>query len=148
MKKHKLFGFHKILFILKVKIHVALYFFKKLLKDKKIREFVLILKRLNYFIGKISHNKFVQINNNIRLDMYVPGFPSKAFYTACKKFTVFNEKLPCTVALVSVTSACTYHCEHCYQKFDKGKDVDLEKLKSAVKFLQDSGIAFFNIEGL
>jgi MoaA/NifB/PqqE/SkfB family radical SAM enzyme len=79
--------------------------------------------------------------------MYIPGFPSKAFYTACNKFSVFNEKLPCTVALISVTSACTYHCEHCYQRFDKGKDVDIEFLKTTVKSLQDSGIAFFNIEG-
>jgi MoaA/NifB/PqqE/SkfB family radical SAM enzyme len=55
--------------------------------------------------------------------------------------------LPCTVALISVTSACTYHCEHCYQRFDKGKDVDIEFLKTTVKSLQDSGIAFFNIEG-
>lgn len=147
MKKYKIYGFGKTLFILKVKIHVAFYFFKRYLQNKKLREFYLILKRLNFFIGKISHNKFAQIGENIRLDMYVPGFPSKAFYTACKKFTVFNEKLPCTVALISVTSACTYHCEHCYQKFDKGKDVDLKKMKSVVEYLQDNGIAFFNIEG-
>ncbi|MBN2858350.1 MAG: radical SAM protein, partial [Candidatus Delongbacteria bacterium] len=107
----------------------------------------LILRRLNYFIGKISHNKFVKINDNTRLDLYIPGFPSKAFFTSCEKFAVFKEKLPCTTVLVSVTSACTYKCEHCYQRLDKGKDVDLEKLIPVVKILQDKGIAFFNIEG-
>jgi MoaA/NifB/PqqE/SkfB family radical SAM enzyme len=147
MKKHKTYGLAKQLFIIKVKIHVAFFFFQRLLKNKKLREFYLTLKRLNYFIGKISHNKFAQIENKVRFDMYIPGFPSKAFYTACNKFSVFNEKLPCTVALISVTSACTYHCEHCYQRFDKGKDVDIEFLKTTVKSLQDSGIAFFNIEG-
>jgi MoaA/NifB/PqqE/SkfB family radical SAM enzyme len=147
MKKHKTYGLAKQLFIIKVKIHVAFFFFQRLLKNKKLREFYLTLKRLNYFIGKISHNKFAQIENKVRFDMYIPGFPSKAFYTACNKFSVFNEKLPCTVALISVTSACTYHCEHCYQRFDKGKDVDIEFLKTAVISLQDSGIAFFNIEG-
>jgi len=147
MKKQKLFGFHKFLFLLKVKIQVAYYYFKEYLHDKNLRRFILILKRLNLFIGKLEHNKFAQIGENVRLDMYVPGFPSKAFYTACNKFTVFNEKLPCVVALVSVTSACTYHCEHCYQRFDIGKDVDINKLISAVKYLQDSGVAFFNIEG-
>lgn len=147
MKKNKLFGFNKTLCTLRVKIHVALYFFRLYLKNKELRRFYYILRRLNYFIGKLTHNKFVQIGDNIRFDMYIPGYPSRAFFTACKKFSVFHEKLPCTVALVSVTSACIYHCAHCYQRFDIGKDVDLDTLISAVEYLQDNGIAFFNIEG-
>lgn len=147
MKKQKLYGFYKDLFILKVKIHVVFHFFLVYLHDKKLRKYILTLKRLNYFIGKIAHNKFAQIGDKIRMDLYIPGFPSKAFYTACNKFAVFNEKLPCTVALVSVTSACTYHCEHCYQRLDRGKDVSIDLLISAVKYLQNSGLAFFNIEG-
>ncbi|MCD4818996.1 MAG: radical SAM protein [Candidatus Cloacimonetes bacterium] len=147
MKKKNIHGFEKFLFILQLKISVALYFLKKFLKNKKLSEFILILKRLNYFIGKISHNKFAIIKDKIRLDLYIPGFPSKAFFTSCNKFTVFNEKLPCTTVLISITSACTYNCEHCYQKLDKGKDVDLAKLKSVVNYLQNIGIAFFNIEG-
>lgn len=147
MKQPKLHGIHKTLFILRVKISVAWHFFLIFLQDRQFKRFILILTRLNYFIGKIAHNKFAQIGSNIRMDMYVPGFPSGAFYTACHKFAVFNEKLPCTVALISVTSACTYHCAHCYQRFDIGKDVELDKLIQAVRYLQDSGIAFFNIEG-
>lgn len=147
MKKKKLFGIHKTLFLLRIKILVAVYFFRVFLQDGKLRKFILTLRRLHCFIGKLEHNKFARIGANIRLDMYVPGFPSKAFYTACRKFSVFHEKLPCVVALVSVTSACTYHCEHCYQRFDLGKDVDLDKLISAVKSLQNHGVAFFNIEG-
>jgi MoaA/NifB/PqqE/SkfB family radical SAM enzyme len=147
MTGHKLFGVYKSLFILKVKLHVAIHFLVRFLQDGKLRDFILILRRLDCFLGKLTHNKFARIGDNIRLDMYVPGFPSKAFYTACDKFTVFGEKLPCAVALISVTSACTYHCEHCYQRFDIGRDVALDKLLSAVKYLQDSGVAFFNVEG-
>lgn len=147
MKKQELFGYHKELFLLRVKIHVVIYFFRRLLKEGNLRRFVLTLMRLNLFIGKLSHSKFVQIGENIRMDMYVPGYPSRAFFTACEKFAVFGEKLPCVVALVSVTSACTYRCEHCYQRLDTGKDVDLDTLKKAVNYLQDNGVAFFNIEG-
>lgn len=147
MGKIKLYGFHKTLFILKVKIHVALYFIHQFLKDKNLRKLYFTLQRLNYFISKLTHNKFVQIGDYMRFDMYIPGFPSKAFFKACQKFSVFNEKLPCTVALISVTSACAYHCTHCYQRFDIGMDVDIDLLTSAVKFLQDNGVAFFNIEG-
>ncbi|HOH79399.1 MAG TPA: NAD-dependent epimerase/dehydratase family protein [Candidatus Cloacimonadota bacterium] len=147
MSRHKLHGVHKELFILKVKLQVFYHFLRVYLQDHRLRTFIFTLRRLNYFIGKISHNKFAQIGPYIRLDMYVPGFPSKAFYTACHKFTEFKGKLPCTVALLSVTSACTYHCEHCYQRLDHGKDVELDKLISAAKYLQNSGVAFFNIEG-
>ena len=141
------FKFSKKLFVIKVKLFVAGYFFKRFLQNKNFIELILILRRLNYFVGKIEHNKFAKIGKNTRIDMYIPGFPSKAFYTACQKFSVFGEKLPCTTALISVTSACSYHCEHCYQKYDVGKDVDLGELITVVKNLQDKGIAFFNIEG-
>ncbi len=147
MSKYKLYGYHKTLFLLKLKLFVVLHYISRLIRDRKPRRFILTLLRLNLFLGKLTHNKFVQIGRFVRLDMYVPGFPSKAFYTACDKFAVFDRKLPCVVALVSVTSACTYRCAHCYQRFDIGKDVALDKLLSAVKYLQDSGVAYFNIEG-
>ncbi|MCG2760810.1 MAG: radical SAM protein [Candidatus Delongbacteria bacterium] len=147
MKNKSIYGFAKSLFILKLKLIVAFYFFKKFMKNKNLKEFYYTLRRLNYFIGKISHNKFVEIKGNTRLDMYIPGFPSKAFFTSCDKFAVFNEKLPCTTVLMSVTSACTYNCEHCYQRLDKGKDIDIVKLISIAKYLQNTGVAFFNIEG-
>ena len=55
--------------------------------------------------------------------------------------------MPCTTVLLSITSVCPYHCNYCYQKLDKGKDVELEILLETVRKLQDMGIAFFNIEG-
>jgi MoaA/NifB/PqqE/SkfB family radical SAM enzyme len=100
-----------------------------------------------FFLTKLSHNKFVRIGTTSRIDLYVPGFPSRAFYTACDKFSVFQRKLPCATALISVTSACRYRCPHCYQRFDKGKDMPIETLVNAVRQLQNMGIAFFNIEG-
>jgi MoaA/NifB/PqqE/SkfB family radical SAM enzyme len=59
----------------------------------------------------------------------------------------FDKKMPCVTVLVSVTSACRYKCSHCYQKYDKGKDVDIDVLVETVKKLQHMGVAFFNIEG-
>jgi MoaA/NifB/PqqE/SkfB family radical SAM enzyme len=60
---------------------------------------------------------------------------------------VFDAKLPCTTVLISVTSACKFNCEHCYQKKDLGKDIDIDLTIAAVKKLQELGVAFFNIEG-
>jgi len=133
---------------LKIKIAVLFHYLPLLLKrELSLKKFILLGKRLLLFLTKLQHNKFQKMQNGVRLDLYVPSFPTRAFYTACDKFTVFNEKLPCTGVLLSVTSACMYNCEHCYQKLDHGKDMDIDLLVSTVKNLQNMGIAFFNIEG-
>jgi MoaA/NifB/PqqE/SkfB family radical SAM enzyme len=141
-------GRAKTIFNLRLKISIFFYFFPKLFKgEMSFRRFILLLKRLLFFLSKMQHNKFVEIDGRTRLGLYVPGFPSTAFQTACHKFTRFEEKMPCTTVLISLTSACPYHCRHCYQKLDQGKDVDIDILAGTVKKLQDMGIAFFNIEG-
>ena len=148
IKTYNVIGFHKFIFNLKLKISVFLYFISELLKGNvSLKEFFLFSRRLLIFLSKMQHNKFVKIGGKTRLNLYVPGFPSKAFYTACKKFMQFEEEMPCATVLISLTSACRYNCSHCYQKLDRGKDVDLDILVEVIKKLQDMGVAFFNIEG-
>ncbi|NLD48687.1 MAG: radical SAM protein [Clostridiaceae bacterium] len=147
-KVRNITGFKKILFNQRVKLGVFFRFLPKLLTGRiGFLKFIIFLKRLLYFLSKMQHNKFVKIGANTRVDLYCPGYPSRAFYTAASKFSVFSGKLPCTTVLVSVTSACSCNCSHCYQKHDKGKDIDIDVLISVVRKLQDMGIAFFNIEG-
>ncbi|MDQ2087530.1 radical SAM protein [Herbivorax sp. ANBcel31] len=141
-------GFRKSTFIQWVKVRVFIYFLPELIKGKMgFKRFIEFLKRLLYFLSKVEHNKFVKIGKNTRLDLYIPSFPLKAFFASCEKVKEFKEKLPCTVALISVTSACKFNCKYCYQKNDIGKDVDINKLVEVVKKLQNMGVAFFNIEG-
>ncbi len=141
-------GIEKKLFILWVEICVFFRFLPELLKGRiGLRRYVMFLKRLLLFLSRMKHNKFVKIGRNTRIDLYCPGFPSEAFYTACRKFMTFDEKLPCTTVLISVTSACIYNCPHCYQMLDKGKDMDIGILVDTVRKLQNKGTAFFNIEG-
>ena len=141
-------GIEKVFFNMQIKIVCFFYFLPELFKGNlKFREFAAFLKRLLFFLFKLQHNKFVKIGKYTRLCLYIPGFPSKAFFTTCKKFMVFNKKLPDTTVLISITSACKYNCSHCYQKNDKGKDVNIDRLIRVIKQLQNMGIAFFNIEG-
>ncbi|MCD4827841.1 MAG: radical SAM protein [Candidatus Cloacimonetes bacterium] len=140
-------GFNKMLFILYLKLYVGVSVIIGFRRKRSVGQLITILKRLNYFIDRIRHNKFIHTAKGVRLNLYIPAFPSRAFFTSCAKFAVFGEKLPATTALVSITSACPYSCKHCYQKLDTGPDIDIEFLKSAVANLQDKGIAFFNIEG-
>jgi MoaA/NifB/PqqE/SkfB family radical SAM enzyme len=148
LKVKNITGFRKFIFNQQTKLGVFFHFLPWLLKRRiSLSRFVFFLKRLLYFLSKMQHNKFVKIGENTRIDLYCPGFPSEAFYTAAKKFIAFGEKLPCTTVLISITSACKYNCSYCYQKHDKGKDMDIDILVNTVKKLQDMGIAFFNIEG-
>ncbi len=141
-------GLRMRIFNARLKLTVFVHFLPELLKKSMgPKRFVIFLKRLLYFLSKFRSNKFVKIANRTKIDLYVPGFPSKAFFIACKKFMTFDAKLPGTTVLISITSACRFKCKHCYQMRDTGKDVDIESLVGIVKKLQDMGVAFFNVEG-
>ncbi|MBF0523134.1 MAG: radical SAM protein [Candidatus Omnitrophica bacterium] len=148
MKIENVTGLRKVVFTTRMKLCLLLYYLPEMFKGKiSVRRYILFLKRLLYFLSKVYHNKFVKIGSAVRPGLYIPGFPSKAFFTACRKFFVFDEKLPCTTVLISVTSACRFKCKHCYQRNDLGGDVDIDLIISAAQRLKERGVAFFNIEG-
>ncbi len=141
-------GFEKRLVNIKIKLAVLFYFIFELLKGEiKGKYFIRVLKRLLFFLYAFKDNKYVKIGRNTKINLYVPGFPAKAFFIACKKVLEFEKKMPDVTVLISVTSACRYKCPHCYQKYDKGKDMDIDILVDTVRKLQDKGVAFFNVEG-
>lgn len=141
-------GFSKVLVKQKIILGTLLHFTGQLLAGRlRLKYYFRVLRRLLFFLSSMKHNKYVKIGKYTKINLYVPGYPSKAFFTACKKMLEFDKQLPCVTALISVTSACRYNCPHCYQKFDKGKDMDISILVDVVNKLQEKGIAFFNIEG-
>jgi len=141
-------GFHKKLITFQIIVITFLYFFGRMIRGEiRVRRFIPFLRRLLFFLSKMYHNKYVKVKRGIKLNLYVPAFPTRAFFQACRKVNEFDKKMPCVTCLVSITSACRYKCPHCYQKYDKGKDVNIDVVIWAVKKLQEKGIAFFNIEG-
>lgn len=141
-------GSNRVWFELWVKMRVAFYFTGLLFKGElKMKYYFRVLKRLLFFLSKMNLNKFIKTSLGTKINLYVPSFPRKAFFYACRKVMEFNEKMPSITVLMSVTSACRYNCEHCYQKLDKGKDADIGILVDVARKLQDMGVAFFNIEG-
>ncbi len=141
-------GLSKLAFNIRLSLDRTLFFGNDWLAGRlTIRQYILTLWRLLTFLGKMQHNKFTSIDDKIRLGLYIPGFPSRAFDQATRKFATFGTKSPNTTVLISLTSACTYRCEHCYQHLDKGPDSALEPILVAAGELQDRGTAFVNIEG-
>jgi len=141
-------GFSKVLINLKIQLYTFIYFSGQLFLGRiKVKYFIRVLKRLLFFLSYMKQNKYAKIGNRLKINLYLPGFPSKAYFRACNKVTEFDKKMPSISALISITSACRYKCPHCYQKHDKGKDADINVLIETVKNLQNKGTAFFNIEG-
>jgi len=141
-------GYKKAIYSFYMKLYVFLYFsFQLLLGKFTVKDFIRFLKRLLYFLSKMKRNKFVRSGNYTKINLYVPAFPSKAFFKACRKVTVSEDKMPCITVLISITSACRYKCVHCYQKHDRGKDTDIDLLCDVTSQLDKMGVSFFNIEG-
>ncbi len=133
---------------LRIQITTLLYFLPVLyLGELGLNKFIRFVKRLLYFLSKMKDNKYVQTGQGVKINLYVPAFPTRAFFQACRKVMEFKEKMPAVTVLMSVTSACRFNCKHCYQKLDKGKDTDIQLLIRAAQYLQNKGMGFFNIEG-
>ncbi|HNW45698.1 MAG TPA: radical SAM protein, partial [Elusimicrobiales bacterium] len=92
------------------------------------------------------HNKPVRVFNGWKVDLYLPAYPSPAFFAALESKLLRTPPGPITVVL-SITKACSYKCSHCYQRRDEGADLPEDLLLTTARAMQDSGVAMFDIEG-
>jgi MoaA/NifB/PqqE/SkfB family radical SAM enzyme len=92
------------------------------------------------------HNKAVRTARGVKLHLYLPAYPSPAFYYALESKLLRPEPGPTTIVF-SMTKACAYRCPHCYQRRDAGDDLDEERLLRTAGSVRDAGVAFFDIEG-
>jgi MoaA/NifB/PqqE/SkfB family radical SAM enzyme len=116
-------------------------------KKISISNYPLILKRLLLLIKILYHNKIVKINGKYKFQLYLPAFPTKAFFHSLEKFNPNNKEPGPITVVFSMTKACSYKCPHCYQNKDDGKELDLELLKQTARDMQDIGVSMFDIEG-
>lgn len=144
-------GFRKFLFFQYLKVYVFFKYLKRLLIGEiSFRQFIVFLKRVLLLFDKIKVNKVVKTRGVYKIHIYLPAFPTKAFFIALDKFLV-QESNPLnlypTSVLLSMGKACNYNCFHCYQKLDSSKPMPLEILQKTAKQIQDLNISFINIEG-
>lgn len=144
----EIYGIRKKIANLQIILGVFFHFLPEYLKGQlSFEEFTKFLKRMLIFLKSVQNNKFMTDGKEIKIGLYIPAYPSEAFFYACNKFKKFSGKPNGITTLISITSACKFKCKHCYQRMDIGKDVELDLLVSAVKHMQEKGVAFFNIEG-
>jgi len=108
--------------------------------------YVRFLRRALRLLLVFRHNRPVRTPQGWKLHLYLPAYPSEAFFHTVEAKLIHQPPGPSTV-VYSMTQACRYKCPHCYQRHDTGKDVSDETLCNIARKLLDSGGAFFNIEG-
>ena len=141
-------GIFKALAYLYLILHAFFTFSRQLITKKlTIGNYLIFHWRLIQLLKVLWHNKPILINGKIRYELYIPSFPSKAFYYAINKFNPQNKNPGPLTVVFSMTKACSYKCPYCYQKNDNGAEVDINLLKDVARQMQDLGVALFDIEG-
>ncbi|MBF0545612.1 MAG: radical SAM protein [Candidatus Riflebacteria bacterium] len=139
-------GFPKLLFYLKMSVHVFCKYLKKVVTGHLCPwSFLVMLYRQILLLKVMVRNKVVQVGNLYKLQLYLPAYPSPAFWESINKF-LRPDPGPLTVVF-STTKACAYKCPHCYQRNDSGADLDIGLLKKVAKDMEDIGVTMFDIEG-
>lgn len=147
MQRHFITGLRKGLIYARIAMHVACRYAAQ---PGRFRwspiAYVRFLKRAWHLLLLFHHNKIVRVFNGYKLHLYLPAYPSRAFFHAMETKLLRNPPGPTTVVF-SMTKACTYKCRHCYQRNDAGRDLDETLLLETARNVRDAGVAMFDIEG-
>lgn len=147
MKRPKfLTGPAKAFFYLRLILHVFFHYLKRTICGRIYpTAFVRLLIRLILFLNAVRHNKVVIIDGKYKIHLYLPAYPTPAFWESIEKF-IRPDPGPLTVVF-SFTKACGYKCPHCYQRNDTGTDMNVDMLRKIARQMQDIGVTMFDIEG-
>jgi radical SAM protein with 4Fe4S-binding SPASM domain len=146
-KHEKITGFFKFLFYLKLSIEVPVYYLKRIKELGGIRNYFRFLFRALKFTFLFSRHKLLKVGQGqYKLDFYMPAYPSKAFYESMDAKLLHYPPRPISVVF-SITKACSYKCGHCYQRLDRGADLDEDKMLKVAAEMRDLGICAFAVEG-
>ncbi len=110
------------------------------------RDYLTFLRRAAILLWAFRHNRIVKTAQGRKLQLYLPAWPSPAFFNALENKLLRRPPAPTSVVL-SMTRACAYKCPHCYQKKEHGADLEHSLLLRTLDDMCAAGVSFFNIEG-
>jgi len=131
---------------LRIILHIPFYYGMRPRFFSSPVSYFRFLRRALRLLLVFRHNKIVRVFNGYKLHLYLPAYPSKAFFYAIESKLLKTPPGPTTVVF-SMTKACPYRCEHCYQKKDSSADLDEALMIRTALAVRDTGVALFDIEG-
>lgn len=139
-------GIGKWVLYLRIMLHIPCHYAARPRWFTGPAAFLRFLARALRLLLVFRHNKGVRVFNGWKLHLYLPAYPSPAFFHALESKLLRPDPGPTTVVF-SMTKACDYRCQHCYQRMDGGPDVEEELLIRTARVVRDRGVAMFDIEG-
>jgi MoaA/NifB/PqqE/SkfB family radical SAM enzyme len=109
-------------------------------------EYLRFLRRAGTLLWAFRHNRVIKTAGGYKLQLYLPAYPSKAFFSALENKLLRRPPAP-TSMVFSMTRACDYGCPHCYQKKEHGTDLPEALMLRTVKQVRQAGVTYLNIEG-
>ncbi len=139
-------GIGKGLIYLGIILHIPFYYARRPRLFASPVAYCRFLRRALRLLLVFRHNKVVKVFNGYKLHLYLPAWPSPAFFYAIESKLIKNPPGPTTIVF-SMTKACSYKCRHCYQKNDPAQDLDEALMLKTALDVRDTGVAMFDIEG-
>ena len=130
------------LLFMRIAAHVALRYARRL----PFPEYVRFLRRAATLLLVFRHNRIVRTAAGYKLQLYLPAYPSPAFFRALENKLLATPPA-CTSVVFSMTRACANKCPHCYQRTETGADLPEDLLVRTFEDMLRAGVTFFNIEG-
>ncbi len=127
-------------------MRIALHTMARIMPGLPAREWPRFLRGAWLLLGHFYRHRPVRIARGWKLHLYLPAYPTRAFFEAVRAKLVARPPKPVSVVF-SITKACAYHCPHCYQRRDAGLDVPEELLIQTACAVVDAGVSFMNVEG-
>jgi MoaA/NifB/PqqE/SkfB family radical SAM enzyme len=144
--RHFATGLGKVWVYLRIMVHIPCHYAVRPRLFRCPAGYGRFLIRARRLLLVFRHNKVVRVYNGWKLHLYLPAYPSPAFFWALESKLLRTPPGPTTV-VYSMTKACDYKCAHCYQRRDGGADVEEELMIRTAQAVRDSGVAMFDIEG-
>ena len=140
-------GGAKALLYMRIALHVAAHYgIRPQVFGWSPLRYLHFLRRALILLLAFRHDKPIKTAQGWKLHLYVPGYPGPAFFHTIQAKLLTEPPGPIS-AVYSMTKACRYRCPHCYQRKDRGADLEEARLCNTARELVDRGVAFFDIEG-
>jgi MoaA/NifB/PqqE/SkfB family radical SAM enzyme len=146
MTRRFLTGLAKAALYLRIILHIPLYYAARPRFFASPAAGLRFLVRALRLLLVFRHNKAVRVFNGWKLHLYLPAYPSPAFFQAIES-KLLREPPGATTVVFSMTKACAYRCRHCYQKHDPADDLDEAAMLATARDVREAGVAMFDIEG-
>ena len=136
----------KALVYLRIILHIPLYYMRRPEFFTSPGAYFRFLGRALRLLLVFRHNKIVCTAAGFKLHLYLPAYPSPAFFYAVESKLLRFPAGPTTI-VYSMTKACPCRCKHCYQRKDANEEFDESFMIETARAVRDTGVAFFDIEG-